>query len=284
MSKATPRDFGSLAPIVVEHARSNDPMAIELMQRAATHIDALALRLVSLGTERIALVGGLVAQIGPAAGRRTARAVSSKPGSRRSRCVALRAAVPGARSFFCIGGRYMSDLHMAAEFREAPDVVQRQTQILRNPVAALCIRLAAAPPAFVVTCARGSSAHAATFGKHLIERHLGIPVAAAAPNISTIYRRSLRLRGQLFVTISQSGRSDDLVEMTLMAKAAGALPCDSANDTEARSGRAANRADATPEPLRSRVSSQASPRYCSSSRPGRAKGRCRQRLKGCRTI
>jgi glucosamine kinase len=65
MSKATPRDFGSLAPIVVEHARSNDPMAIELMQRAATHIDALALRLVSLGTERIALVGGLVAQIEP---------------------------------------------------------------------------------------------------------------------------------------------------------------------------------------------------------------------------
>ncbi len=46
------------------------------------------------------------------------------------------------------------------------------------------------PPQVVVTCARGSSAHAATFGKHLIERYLGIPVAAAAPNIATVYRRT----------------------------------------------------------------------------------------------
>jgi glucosamine kinase len=65
MSKATPSDFGSLAPIVVEHARSKDPMAMELMQRAATHVDALAVRLVSLGVERITLVGGLAAQIEP---------------------------------------------------------------------------------------------------------------------------------------------------------------------------------------------------------------------------
>jgi glucosamine kinase len=51
--------------MVVEHAGSNDPTAVELMQRAATHIDALAVRLVALGTERIALVGGLAARIEP---------------------------------------------------------------------------------------------------------------------------------------------------------------------------------------------------------------------------
>ena len=72
----------------------------------------------------------------------------------------------------------------------------------------------------VVTCARGSSAHAATFGKHLIERHLGIPVAAAAPNIATVYRQpSAALKNQLVLTISQSGRSDDLTEFAAMAKA-----------------------------------------------------------------
>jgi glucosamine kinase len=65
LSNAAPRDFGSLAPIVAEHARSDDPTAIELMQRAATHVDALAVRLVSLGIERIALVGGLAGQIEP---------------------------------------------------------------------------------------------------------------------------------------------------------------------------------------------------------------------------
>ena len=56
-----------------------------------------------------------------------------------------------------------------------------------------------------MTCARGSSAHAATFAKHLIERYLGIPVADAAPSIATVYRRPLKLKGQLVLTISQSG-------------------------------------------------------------------------------
>ena len=40
--------------------------------------------------------------------------------------------------------------------------------------------------------------------------HLGIPVADAAPSIVTVYRRRLKLKGQLHLTISQSGRSDDL--------------------------------------------------------------------------
>jgi glucosamine--fructose-6-phosphate aminotransferase (isomerizing) len=121
---------------------------------------------------------------------------------------------------------------MEAEFREAPAVVQRQAQALRAPVAELLARIRSKPPEFVVTCARGSSAHAATFGKHLIERHLGLPVGAFAPNIATIYGQRLQLNGQLFVTVSQSGRSDDLVESVAMAKAAGALTVAIVNDTE----------------------------------------------------
>src|SRR5262245_17553216 len=112
---------------------------------------------------------------------------------------------------------------MAIEFREAPEAVRRQGQSLHGPLPELVERLRRRPPQVVVTCARGSSAHAATFGKHLIERSLGIPVAAAAPNIATVYRQPLRLRDQLFLAISQSGRSDDLVETAAMAKAAGAL-------------------------------------------------------------
>jgi glutamine---fructose-6-phosphate transaminase (isomerizing) len=121
---------------------------------------------------------------------------------------------------------------MEAEFREAPVVVQRQAQALRAPLAELLARIKLTPPDFVVTCARGSSAHAATFGKHLIERHLGLPVGAFAPNIATIYGQRLRLNRQLFVTVSQSGRSDDLVESVAMAKVAGALTATIVNDTE----------------------------------------------------
>jgi glucosamine--fructose-6-phosphate aminotransferase (isomerizing) len=83
-----------------------------------------------------------------------------------------------------------------------------------------------------VTCARGSSAHAATFGKHLIERYLRIPVAAAAPSVATVYNQRLQLEGQLFLAISQSGRSDDLVEQMSVARAAGAITVALVNATD----------------------------------------------------
>ena len=60
---ASPRDFGTLAPLVVEYAKRGDSAGIELMQLAAGHIDALAARLVALGARRLALVGGLAPHI-----------------------------------------------------------------------------------------------------------------------------------------------------------------------------------------------------------------------------
>src|SRR5215813_13672725 len=147
----------------------------------------------------------------------------------------LRASLPSAASLICkrrtctmVG----PELQMAAELREAPDAVRRQADALAGPLAALIGWSRRTEPSLVVTCARGSSAHAATFAKHLFERHLGIPVAAAAPNIATIYRQRLQLKNQLLLTISQSGRSDDLTEFALMAKAAGALTAAIVNETD----------------------------------------------------
>jgi glucosamine--fructose-6-phosphate aminotransferase (isomerizing) len=121
---------------------------------------------------------------------------------------------------------------MAAELRECPDVVSRQAGLLAPSLTRLCAALKERPPQVVVTCARGSSAYAATFGKHLIERYLGFPVSDAAPSITTVYGRSLRLEGQFFLAISQSGGSDDLIETTAAAKAAGALTAAIVNDIE----------------------------------------------------
>ena len=123
-------------------------------------------------------------------------------------------------------------IRMAEELREAPRAVLGQAAALATPLRTLVARLKSRLPQLVVTCARGSSAHAATFGKHLIERHLGIPVAAMAPNIATVYHRRLHLSGQLFLAISQSGRSDDLVESAVMAKGAGALTAALVNTTD----------------------------------------------------
>jgi glucosamine--fructose-6-phosphate aminotransferase (isomerizing) len=121
---------------------------------------------------------------------------------------------------------------MDKEIREAAEAVRRQERSLAGPAAELATLLKRRPPQVAVTCARGSSAHAATFGKHLIERYLGIPVAAAAPNIASVYGRGLNLKDQLFLAISQSGRSDDLVEMTDAAKRSGAITAAILNDIE----------------------------------------------------
>ncbi len=63
--QASPRDFAALAPQVVEHALRHDPVGVELIRAAAMHIDALAMRLVALGAERVALTGGLAPFIEP---------------------------------------------------------------------------------------------------------------------------------------------------------------------------------------------------------------------------
>ncbi len=123
-------------------------------------------------------------------------------------------------------------VNMEADWQTSPDAVRRQPEALQAPLAEFLRHVRRDPPNFVLTCARGSSAHAATFGKHLLERHLGLPVGAFAPNIATIYKQRLKLTGQLFITVSQSGRSDDLVESVEMAKAAGALTTSIVNDTE----------------------------------------------------
>jgi glucosamine--fructose-6-phosphate aminotransferase (isomerizing) len=119
---------------------------------------------------------------------------------------------------------------IAREFREVPEILVRQAGRLSASLTDVVARLRKRPPQVVVTCARGSSAHAATFGKYLIERYLGIPVASSSPSIATVYRKDMALDGQLFIAVSQSGRSDDLIEMTSMAKKQGALTLAVLND------------------------------------------------------
>jgi glucosamine--fructose-6-phosphate aminotransferase (isomerizing) len=112
---------------------------------------------------------------------------------------------------------------MFNEAAEASAVVA--TQLERNAVAlaALGARLRLQPPRAVVTCARGSSDHAATFAKYLIEAYTGVLTSSAAPSVSSIYEAHSDLRGVLFIAISQSGKSPDLLTATRAAKDGGAL-------------------------------------------------------------
>jgi glucosamine kinase len=62
---AQPSDFGAYAPRIVAHAAVHDAAGVELMSLAATHIDALAARLVEGGADRLSLMGGLASSLQP---------------------------------------------------------------------------------------------------------------------------------------------------------------------------------------------------------------------------
>src|SRR6201996_2739417 len=78
-------------------------------------------------------------------------------------------------------------------------------------------------PRAVITIARGSSDHATTFARYLIETQLGILTSSLAPSISSVYKASLDLEGVLCLAVSQSGKSPDLIKSVETAKAAGAF-------------------------------------------------------------
>ena len=111
---------------------------------------------------------------------------------------------------------------MFREAAQAPEVVRAQLAANAARAAQLAARLRRAPPRAVVTCARGSSDHAATVARYLIETRLGLLTSSAAPSVSSVYEAAPDLAGTLMLTISQSGASPDILAVVSRARAAGA--------------------------------------------------------------
>jgi len=112
---------------------------------------------------------------------------------------------------------------MFQEAADAANVVSRQLTENADLLAAAVERLKAFAPQAIVTCARGSSDHAATYAKYLFETRLGLLTSSAAPSVTSVYSARQRLQGTLYIAISQSGKSPDLLASVEQAKAAGAL-------------------------------------------------------------
>jgi glucosamine--fructose-6-phosphate aminotransferase (isomerizing) len=110
---------------------------------------------------------------------------------------------------------------MACEIRESADVVAR-VAVDRRAIAEVARRLDIGTSPLAVICGRGSSGHVGVFLRYLIETRLHLPVSASAPSVITAFRKPLALRDALFIVISQSGRSPDLVAATQSARQAGA--------------------------------------------------------------
>ena len=133
----------------------------------------------------------------------------------------------------------MTQTHMAREVAEIPAATQRFLTDSASAVHAAAAAMRAADPRLIVTVARGSSDHAATYLKYAVELLAGIPVASVGPSVASIYRRPLHLKGAACIGISQSGKSPDIVAMTEAARAGGALTLAITNVADAPMARAA---------------------------------------------
>ena len=115
-----------------------------------------------------------------------------------------------------------TDSRMFNEAAQAARVVRNQLEMNAANVRHIGALLREMNPRAVVTCARGSSDHAATFAKYLIESHTKLLTTSAAPSMSSLYDAQPDMRGVVFLVISQSGKSPDLLASAENAKRNGA--------------------------------------------------------------
>lgn len=119
---------------------------------------------------------------------------------------------------------------MFQELHEVPNILEKQKE-LQGQINDVAQFLRKREPSILVTCARGSSDHAASFAKTIFESRLGLLVASYAPSMSSVYETYFRsLQNAVFIVISQSGKSPDLLASLIAANEAGAFTIAIVND------------------------------------------------------
>ncbi len=109
--------------------------------------------------------------------------------------------------------REIAEIAAAAERLARPENRARSQRIAAE--------LRAISPPVVLTVARGSSAHAATYLGSVIQKILRIPTAHVGPSISTVYNVDLQAQGLVALALSQSGTSADIVQLAASLKWTG---------------------------------------------------------------
>lgn len=125
---------------------------------------------------------------------------------------------------------------MRSEIEDIPDVLQRLLANSNGSVLAAAQELRKLDPRIIITIARGSSDHAAAYLKYAIELTANIPVASIGPSIASIYGKSLKLEKTASISISQSGKSPDIVQMAESTAKNGALAIALTNDNKSPLG------------------------------------------------
>jgi glutamine---fructose-6-phosphate transaminase (isomerizing) len=128
---------------------------------------------------------------------------------------------------------------MAAEVAEQPEVLARLLADGAAEIAEVRSAIDAYRPRFVLIAARGTSDHAALYGKYLAEIRLQLPAGLASPSTLTVYGARPDLSGVLFIAVSQSGGSPDLLGSLEAARTCGAMTVAVTNNASSPLGEAA---------------------------------------------
>lgn len=129
-----------------------------------------------------------------------------------------------------IAAKFVEPSLMITEIAESGEAIGRQLAANAEATSRCAAELRARDPRLVATIARGSSDHCALYLKYLLEILVGVPCASIGPSIASLYNARLKLEGDLALSISQSGRSPDIVAMQDAAKRAGAFTLALVND------------------------------------------------------
>jgi glutamine---fructose-6-phosphate transaminase (isomerizing) len=123
----------------------------------------------------------------------------------------------------------MSGVLMRSEMAEQPEVLARFGENFDDHVRRVR-ELLPQPLAGVSFVARGSSDHAAVYGRYLAEMASGRPAALIAPSVQTLYDAEVDYRGWLVVALSQSGATPEIGTVTRRLQEAGARTVAIVND------------------------------------------------------
>jgi glucosamine--fructose-6-phosphate aminotransferase (isomerizing) len=119
---------------------------------------------------------------------------------------------------------------MFREAENAPSVIAHQLRENRRTISRLASALRGMRPRAIVTGARGSSDNAATYAKYFIETRIGIITSSIGLSIGSVYDTKADFRNTVFLAISQSGQSPDLLASVEKAKSGGAFIIALVND------------------------------------------------------
>ncbi len=127
---------------------------------------------------------------------------------------------------------------MRQEALQGPAVAAALLQAEQGALAELGNRFRLAPPAAMLTVARGSSDHAAHYMAYLMMARLGRLVTSLPMSVVTLHHASLHCQGLASFGFSQSGQSPDLVAPTAYFSAHGARTVAFVNDADSPLARA----------------------------------------------